>query len=318
MGRARQLRDIVCSAPRRAAYQNRRRPTGTHIGAGKKCERSAARAPRIFARNRPEFVDFERHSVCWSAPCPIGRRGHAHVVFESTLPDGWSGCGHDERNPVSRRSRTATVVRHGRFARLATLLAFGLLIGSASSVQAATASWNPNTEADLAGYVLHWGMTTHDYTSSIDVGNDHQLDADPDARPVLLRAARLSHLGHLQRLHHRSALHRRQRRHRHGLVDHAVGHHRHDHPGLHLERRADLELVSALGPGCQRRPAQRVVHGGASRLREQRRVRHHPRHHAGGRRGAGGGADLQRRRPAMAPGATCASSPCRRRPRPAR
>ena len=70
-----------------------------------------------------------------------------------------------------RDAAHSTVVRHGRVARLATLLAFGLLIGSASSVQAATASWNPNTEADLAGYVLHWGMTTHDYTSSIDVGN---------------------------------------------------------------------------------------------------------------------------------------------------
>jgi len=34
-----------------------------------------------------------------------------------------------------------------------------------------TLEWSPNTEPDLAGYVVYYGASSRDYSSSIDVGN---------------------------------------------------------------------------------------------------------------------------------------------------
>ena len=45
--------------------------------------------------------------------------------------------------------------------------------GTASTLRAATvtAMWDPNTESDLAGYKLSYGLQSGVYTTTIDVGN---------------------------------------------------------------------------------------------------------------------------------------------------
>lgn len=50
----------------------------------------------------------------------------------------------------------------------------GLLLLSSSPLQAATSlrvSWDPNSEADLAGYVIRWGISPGDRSREEDVGN---------------------------------------------------------------------------------------------------------------------------------------------------
>ena len=44
------------------------------------------------------------------------------------------------------------------------------LTGSAHSAQV-TLAWDPNTEPDLAGYRIHYGLLSDQYSSSVDVGN---------------------------------------------------------------------------------------------------------------------------------------------------
>jgi hypothetical protein len=43
-------------------------------------------------------------------------------------------------------------------------------IGSAHSAQV-TLAWDPNTDPDLAGYRIHYGLLSDQYSSSVDVGN---------------------------------------------------------------------------------------------------------------------------------------------------
>src|SRR5688572_5886082 len=50
------------------------------------------------------------------------------------------------------------------------VLAFAMVVGTAASVRAATATWNPNTEPDLAGYKLSYGTQSGVHTVVFDVG----------------------------------------------------------------------------------------------------------------------------------------------------
>src|SRR5437867_4644857 len=57
--------------------------------------------------------------------------------------------------------------------RILILFVIVLLLGTASTLRAATvtAMWDPNTEPDIAGYKLSYGLTSGVYTTTIDVGN---------------------------------------------------------------------------------------------------------------------------------------------------
>ena len=63
---------------------------------------------------------------------------------------------------------------------LRTVLAMALLVASARELRATTitASWNPNSESSIAGYILSYGTQSGTYPTSIDVGNvtSRQLD----------------------------------------------------------------------------------------------------------------------------------------------
>jgi hypothetical protein len=57
--------------------------------------------------------------------------------------------------------------------RLTGALVLTLLLGAASTLQAATvtATWNPNPEPDIAGYYLSYGVQSRVYTTTLNVGN---------------------------------------------------------------------------------------------------------------------------------------------------
>src|SRR5438876_3808193 len=57
--------------------------------------------------------------------------------------------------------------------RILLLLVIALLLGTASTLHAATAtaSWDPNSEPDIAGYKLSYGILPGTYTTTVDVGN---------------------------------------------------------------------------------------------------------------------------------------------------
>ena len=50
---------------------------------------------------------------------------------------------------------------------LAICMVFSVAVAQAESVKAI---WDANSEADLAGYKLHYGLVSGDYETSIDVG----------------------------------------------------------------------------------------------------------------------------------------------------
>ena len=50
------------------------------------------------------------------------------------------------------------------------LAALLLLMAGTASAQSVTIAWDPNKEADLAGYVVHYGTASGVYTHSLDVG----------------------------------------------------------------------------------------------------------------------------------------------------
>ncbi len=55
--------------------------------------------------------------------------------------------------------------------RFHVLLVLAMLLGCASALHAATATWNPNPETNIAGYILSYGTLPGVHPTSIDVGN---------------------------------------------------------------------------------------------------------------------------------------------------
>ncbi len=82
---------------------------------------------------------------------------------------------------------------------LLTLLAFALLVSPMVAYGATvTLAWDANTEPDLAGYKIHYGTASADYTHSIDVGNITQYTlADLDDGTAHARVT--AFLGHVER-----------------------------------------------------------------------------------------------------------------------
>ncbi len=65
----------------------------------------------------------------------------------------------------ARRSRNLIVF---------SILLAGILFSVMARAETVTLAWDPNTEADLAGYRLHYGTASRNYTQIIDVGNATQ------------------------------------------------------------------------------------------------------------------------------------------------
>ncbi|MEP6783769.1 MAG: hypothetical protein ABI983_08870, partial [Acidobacteriota bacterium] len=59
--------------------------------------------------------------------------------------------------------------------------ALALIAATASVVDAATAGWDPNPEANIAGYKLSYGTATGVYDTTIDAGNLTTLQFFPPA-----------------------------------------------------------------------------------------------------------------------------------------
>ena len=61
--------------------------------------------------------------------------------------------------------------------RLLLLISFLILLPSAEAAYLDLA-WDPNEEADVAGYKVYYGTSSGDYTNSVDVGNrtNYRLD----------------------------------------------------------------------------------------------------------------------------------------------
>jgi hypothetical protein len=76
------------------------------------------------------------------------------------------------------------IVRHAQLKLSTTMFALAIVAGTASAVAAATASWDPNTEPDVAGYKLSYGTEPGVHTVVLDVGNvtTYQFSPPPGRR----------------------------------------------------------------------------------------------------------------------------------------
>ena len=52
-----------------------------------------------------------------------------------------------------------------------------------SALHAQTLMWDPNTESDLAGYIVHYGTQSGNYTTQVNVGKNTSFS--PTGRMVL-------------------------------------------------------------------------------------------------------------------------------------
>src|SRR5688500_4629871 len=70
------------------------------------------------------------------------------------------------------------------------LLALAMVVGTAAGVRAATATWDANTEADLAGYKLSYGTQSGVHTVVLDVGRvtTYQFFPPPGRYYVVVQA----------------------------------------------------------------------------------------------------------------------------------
>ena len=50
-------------------------------------------------------------------------------------------------------------------------IAVALILACAACASAARLVWDANTESDLAGYKIHYGLASGQYTNTVDVGN---------------------------------------------------------------------------------------------------------------------------------------------------
>jgi hypothetical protein len=82
------------------------------------------------------------------------------------------------------------IVRHAQLTLSTTLLALAIVGGTASAVRAATASWDPNTEPDVAGYTLSYGTQPGEHTIVLEVGNvtTYQFNPPPGRYYVVVQA----------------------------------------------------------------------------------------------------------------------------------
>src|SRR5216684_8760675 len=82
-----------------------------------------------------------------------------HAITRAMCPDNWRGLfAHGLRGRHSPRFRVLFLV-------------LAALLGKTSVVHAATATWNPNSEIDIAGYILSYGTQPGVHPTSVDVGN---------------------------------------------------------------------------------------------------------------------------------------------------
>ena len=81
-------------------------------------------------------------------------------------------------------------VRHAHLQVARIVLALAIVAGTSSAVQAATASWDPNGEPNLAGYKLSYGTQPGVHTITIDVGNvtTYELNPAPGLYYVVVQA----------------------------------------------------------------------------------------------------------------------------------
>jgi len=86
-----------------------------------------------------------------------------------------SSCRYAHFHGRDNRTSRAEPAQPGKFTSSGRIIASFVLawLLSAVAVQAATvtASWNANSEPDLAGYKLSYGIVSGVYTTTIDVGN---------------------------------------------------------------------------------------------------------------------------------------------------
>jgi hypothetical protein len=83
-----------------------------------------------------------------------------------------------------------TSVRQGQLKLSRILFALGIVVGTASAAGAATASWDPNPEPDVAGYRLSYGTQPGVHTVVINVGKvtSYQFNPSPGRYYVVVQA----------------------------------------------------------------------------------------------------------------------------------